>query len=228
MEDFAPPPAPQPATAEQAALPWEDPGTGGLAGLFETITMFLTRPDEAFSRVSRAGLGRPFFYAVIMAWVELLFLLGYWTIFQFPLFAFGIPSLDEKLAEFAVGAGLMVFIAVGILVMTPFFVAMGIAIHTCIVHLMLLIVGEGKGGFDGTIRAICYAHTADLANALPAVRKSDLVGVVRGTPDRRPLQLPQMLLRQSRTRGLPSHIALLLLHDPRVLRCGHCRAGRLI
>ncbi len=167
MEDFAPPPAPQPATAEQAALPWEDPGTGGLAGLFETITMFLTRPDEAFSRVSRAGLGRPFFYAVIMAWVELLFLLGYWTIFQFPLFAFGIPSLDEKLAEFAVGAGLMVFIAVGILVMTPFFVAMGIAIHTCIVHLMLLIVGEGRGGFDGTIRVICYAHTADLANALP-------------------------------------------------------------
>lgn len=167
MEDFAPPPAPPPATAEPAALPWEDPGNGGLAGLFETVTMFLTRPDEAFSRVSRAGLGRAFFYAVIMAWIELVFLFGYWVIFQMPFFGFAIPSLDEKLAEAMVGAGLMVVFAVGILILTPIFVAVGLAIHTCILHVMLLIVGEGKGGFDSTIRAICYAHTADLANAIP-------------------------------------------------------------
>jgi len=167
MEDPTRPPTPPTEPIGPTALPWEDPGIGDINGLFHTVSLFLTRPDEAFSRVSRAGLGRPFFYAVLMAWIELLFLLGYWTIFQFPLFAFGIPSLDEKLAEFAVGVGLTVVIAVGILILTPIFVAVGLAIHTCILHVMLLIVGEGKGGFDSTIRAICYAHTADLANAIP-------------------------------------------------------------
>ena len=32
---------------------------------------------------------------------------------------------------------------------------------------MLLILGEGRGGFETTARLICYSHTADLANIIP-------------------------------------------------------------
>lgn len=167
MEDPTRPPTPPTEPIGPAALPWEDPGIGNINGLFHTVSLFLTRPDEAFSRVSRTGLGRPFFYAVLMAWIELIFMFGYWAIFQMPLFGFAIPSLDEKLAEAMVGTGMMVVFAVGILILMPFIVAVGIAIHTCILHLMLLIIGEGRGGFDSTIRAVCYSHTADLANVIP-------------------------------------------------------------
>jgi hypothetical protein len=32
---------------------------------------------------------------------------------------------------------------------------------------MLLILGEGRGGFETTARLLCYSHTADLANIIP-------------------------------------------------------------
>ncbi len=148
-------------------LPWEDPNVGGFDGLLRTISLFLTRPDEAFTRMSDSGLGRPFMYAVITSWIELVVVFAYWAVFQFPLFAFGLPSLDEKLAEAAIGAGFLFAIGAGIFLLMPVLVAVGLAIHACILHLMLLIIGEGKRGFDTTIRTICYSHTADLANAVP-------------------------------------------------------------
>jgi hypothetical protein len=164
MHDPTPTPPEQPTVA---VLPWEDPGIGGFTGFLQTISLFLTRPDEAFSRMSRTGLGRPFFWAVIMAWLELTVMFAYWALFQFPFFFFGLPHLREELAEAAIGTGLIFMIGMGIFVLMPVFVAIGLAIHTCILHLMLLITGEGKGGFESTIRVICYSHTADLANAIP-------------------------------------------------------------
>jgi len=167
MEETAQPTGKPNQRVAGAPLPWEDPRTRGLVGLLRTVLLFITRPDEAFSRVGRAGLGRPFFYAVLMAWFETAIFVAYWFVFQFPFVALGLPELDEALAEAAVGTGLMVVIAMGLFLFIPFLVAIGLAIHTCILHLMLLIIGEGRGGFDTTLRALCYAHTADLANALP-------------------------------------------------------------
>ena len=159
-----------PAHAESvssARLPWEDPGLGGLDGFFQTVILFITRPDEAFARVSPTGIGRPFFYAVVMAWIEALAFVAYWVILEFPFVAFSLPDLDEAIAEAAISTGVMVLIVAGVIVLLPLFVAVGLAVHTCILHLMLLIVGEGKGGFETTVRALCYAHTADLANLIP-------------------------------------------------------------
>lgn len=168
MEDPTPTLPPTPTQPSRPApLPWEDPNVGGFDGLVRTITLFVTRPDEAFSRMSDTGLGRPFSYAVITSWIELVVVFAYWAIFQVPLFLFAIPSLDDELAEAAVGAGLIFAIGAGIFLLMPILVAVGLAIHACILHLMLLIVGEGKRGFDTTIRAVCYSHTADLANAIP-------------------------------------------------------------
>jgi hypothetical protein len=160
-------PTPPAAPESPRLLPWEDPAVGGFDGLVRTIVLFVTRPDDAFSRLADAGIGRPFAYAVITSWIELVVVFAYWAVFQLPLFAFGLPSLDEELAEAAIGAGLIFAIGAGIFLLIPVFVAVGLAIHACILHLMLLIVGEGRRGFDTTVRVICYAHTADLANIIP-------------------------------------------------------------
>lgn len=168
MED--PTPIPPDATAQPsgpAPLPWEDSRVGRFNGLVRTISLFLTRPDEAFSRMADTGLGRPFMYAVITAWIELVVIFAYWAIFQLPLFLFNLPGLDEELAGAAIGAGFVIAIGAGVFLLMPFLVAVGLAVQSCILHLMLLIVGEGKRGFDTTVRAICYSHTADLANVIP-------------------------------------------------------------
>jgi len=169
MDDtpLAPPPIEPSTDARAARLPWEDPTVGRLDGLLRTIGQFVTRPDEAFSTMAPSGLGRPFFYAVIMAWVELIVGIAYWTAFQSPFFLMGVPEIREQLAEVAVGTGVMVVIGVSIFLLTPILVAIWLAIYAAILHLMLLIVGEGRRGFETTVKVICYSHTADLANLVP-------------------------------------------------------------
>lgn len=169
MDDtpLTPPPVEPTAPEVAAGLPWEDPRVGRLNGLLRTIGMFVTRPDEAFSAMAPSGLGRPFFYAVLMAWVELVVGLAYWAAFQSPFFLMGLPELRDELAQVAVGAGVMAVIGTIIFILMPILVAIGLAIHAAILHLMLLIVGEGRRGFETTVRVICYSHTADLANLVP-------------------------------------------------------------
>lgn len=169
MDTMTPqPPADEPtAPAETPGLPWEDRSSGWFDGLLRTIGLFVTRPDEAFARMGPAGLGRPFFYAVLMAWVELVVGMAYWAAFQSPVFLMGVPELREELAGMALGAGVMAAIGIGLFIAMPVLVAVGLAIHACILHLMLLIIGEGRRGFETTVRVICYSHTADLANLIP-------------------------------------------------------------
>jgi hypothetical protein len=168
-DTLIPPPLPEPPSTAPTpgALPWEEPSIGRVEGLFRTIGLFVTRPDDAFSRLAPAGLGRPFVYALIMAWVELAAGMAYWAAAQSPFMVMGFPELQDALAEAAVGTGVMVAIGVGLFVLMPLFLVIGLAIHTCILHLMLLIVGEGRGGIETTARVICYSHTADLANLVP-------------------------------------------------------------
>ncbi len=165
---FPPPlPAPPAATPTPGALPWEDPGVGRFEGFFRTIGLFVTRPDEAFSRMAPAGLGRPFVYALIMAWVELAAGMAYWAAAQSPFMFMGFPELRDKLAEAAIGTGVMVAIGIGLFVLMPLLLLIGLAVHVFILHLMLVIIGEGRRGLETTARVICYSHTSDLANLVP-------------------------------------------------------------
>ncbi len=165
---FPPPlPAPPPAAPSPGALPWEDPGVGRVEGFFRTIGLFATKPDDAFSRMAPAGLGRPFVYALIMAWIELATGMAYWAAAQSPFMLMGFPELRDAFAEAAIGTGVMVAIGIGLFVLMPVILLIGLAIHACILHLMLLIVGEGRRGLATTARVICYSHTSDVANLVP-------------------------------------------------------------
>ncbi len=167
MDD--PTPQPPPVSEEAIAaplLPWEDTSTGLLEGLFETVKLFVLQPQEGFSRLSNIGIGRPFFYALIMAWFDAATGFAYWFLFQAPFFM-GIPELHDELAGAALGAGMMAMIALAVFILMPVFVAIFLFLHTCILHLMLLILGQGRGGFETTFRVLSYSHTADIANVVP-------------------------------------------------------------
>jgi hypothetical protein len=163
-----PPPAVGAADAPPAPLPWEDPSVPATTGLFETLKLILLRPQEAFNRLTGDGLGRPFFYSVIMAWVELFAWLAWTLLANTPFFLLAIPELDEHLAETVFGFSTVLFIGAIIFVLMPVLMAIGLFIHTCILHLMMLIVGEGKRGIETTFRVLCYSHSADVANIIPA------------------------------------------------------------
>jgi hypothetical protein len=168
MEDTNPPPSPiPPSSRSRGSLPWEDPSIGRLTALYDTARLFVGQPQEGFSRVSTVGIGRPFAYAVVMAWIEAACGFGYLFLLQTPFFFGGLPELRRELAGAAIGSGLTALIAVAVFILLPVLVAIGLFIHTCILHLMLLIVGEGRGGFEATFRVLCYGHTADLANVVP-------------------------------------------------------------
>lgn len=67
-----PPPGGQqpPGQHPPAPLPWEDPRLPFFDALFETVKLFVTRPEEAFRRMAPSGsLGRPILYAVIVGWI---------------------------------------------------------------------------------------------------------------------------------------------------------------
>jgi hypothetical protein len=168
MRDPNLPPQPIAQSPEpRSPLPWEDPSVGRLTALYETVRLFVSQPRDGFSRMSAVGIGRPFGYAVIMAWIEAAVGFAYLSLFQTPFFLAGFPELRREFAGAAIGSGMMVLIAVAVFIMLPVLVAIGLFIHTCILHLMLLILGEGRGGFETTFRVLCYSHTADVANVIP-------------------------------------------------------------
>lgn len=167
MEDPSVPPPTIEAGSAVAPLPWEEASTPFVQGLFETVKLFTLEPQQAFNRLTQVGIGRPFFYALLMAWIEVVAGFAYWFIFQAPFFLASVPELEDAFAGAAIGASMMALIFVGIFLLMPVFLAIGLLIHTCILHLMLLILGEGKKGFETTFRVLCYSHTADLANVVP-------------------------------------------------------------
>jgi hypothetical protein len=167
MEDPTLPPPPSSADAVTTTLPWEDESTPFLIGLVETFKLFALRPQEAFNRLSPVGIGRPYFYALLMTWIELVVGVAYMLVFQAPFLLFGIPELEETVESFAISTTMTLFITLGVFILMPVLLAIGLFIHTCILHLMLLILGEGKKGIETTFRALCYCHTADVANVIP-------------------------------------------------------------
>jgi len=167
MEDPTVPPPVPPAADARPPLPWEDPSVGRLTALYETVRLFVTQPQDGFARISSIGIGRPFGYAVVMAWIEAAVGFAYLFFFQSSILLSGFSELRRELAGAAIGAGMMVLIAAAVFIMVPILVAIALFIHTCILHFMLLILGEGKDGFEATFRVLCYSHTADIANVIP-------------------------------------------------------------
>jgi hypothetical protein len=140
------------AAAGRTGLPWEHRQERGFFNAFiETLTMVLTRPAEAFSVMKReGGLGEPLIYALIGGClggiVSALFSLGFQSI---GLFA---DKSNNLAAMTGMGVG------VGMIILLPLFIVIGLFIGSGLVHLCLMIVGGANQPFETTFRVVAFTQ----------------------------------------------------------------------
>jgi len=158
----SPPPPVQPTRA--APIPWEDPArTSTFERFVETVKLLATRPGEAFAGMpTTGGIGSPLLYAIVVGWIGIAIAVVWNTLFQ----GMWIPFMGSG-EEAAIAAGFTAAWAVGLVVLAPIFVIIGVFIGAAVLHLMLMIVGGANNGFEATVRVVCYAQTAQLAGIIP-------------------------------------------------------------
>ena len=162
MEATSSPPPAAPPTA--APIPWEDPArTSTFERFVETAKLLATRPSEAFAGMpTSGGIGSPLIYAILVGWIGIAISVIWSTLFQ----GMWIPFMGSG-EEAAVAAAFTGAWAVGLVIMAPILVIIGVFIGAAILHLMLMIVGGANNGFEATVRVVCYAQTAQLAGIIP-------------------------------------------------------------
>lgn len=163
MNATAPPPPAAPAAAPRP-IAWEDPSlTSGFDQFAQTVKGLATAPGDTFRSMPIAGgIGRPLFYAVVVSWIGIAIAIIWNVLFQ----SMWMPFMDMG-DELGMAVGFTAVWAVGTIVIAPIFILIGIFIAAGILHLMLLLVGAANSGFEATVRVVCYAQTAQLANAIP-------------------------------------------------------------
>ncbi len=111
---------------------------------------------------TEGGIGKPLLYAVIVVWIGW----GVGFLWFFLLQALSVPFMDLG-EDLGMGIGVLLVTAVMTILLLPLFILTGIFIGAAILHLMLIIVGAANSGFEATVRVVCYAQTAQLANVIP-------------------------------------------------------------
>ncbi len=156
------------------ALPWERrPALGTVAAYVETVKLFISNPDDAWSRArENGGVEDPLLFAIASAVVGSLFRVVYGLMFapvwmRFIPFAFRHRWMGGWFHRMPGGAGCLLVLWP---IATAIGVTVGIFIASAVVHLCLTIVGglnQSMSQFDGTFRAVSYSSVAALANVVP-------------------------------------------------------------
>jgi hypothetical protein len=158
-----PPPPPGEPPAQGQPLPWEQPGFPALEGLFETAKLFLVNPGEGFARMSLTGdLGRPLLFAVVFGWVGIVAGQLYQLLIPGMPWRY-LPGMQHSMHLYAFRP----LFTIGMMVLAPVFVLLGVFIWSAILHLFLLVVGAGASGFTATVRVVCYAGVTQVLQVVP-------------------------------------------------------------
>jgi hypothetical protein len=168
----APPPLPPPGAepAPGAGIPWDARARIGLATAFaETTQQVLTRPASFYRAMPVVGgVGSPLLYAVIAGWIGIAAAALYQAIWVWIVGASMLPfgmeraELQAVLSFMESWMGLVAQVVFGgISVVISVFVAAGI------LHLMLLMLGGAKRGFEATFRVVCFAEATMLLFVIP-------------------------------------------------------------
>lgn len=149
--------APSPTSAEAATpetgLPWEHRHEiGFFKAFFDTVSVLLMKPGEAFTMMKReGGMTDPFLFGLIGATAgtiaSLLFQVGLQSIS-------GVGGKNSLLEVFGPG------VVAAIIVSSPLWVACAMFIVSGILHLCLLILGGANRQFETTFRVVCFSWGA--------------------------------------------------------------------
>jgi hypothetical protein len=150
--------------SEQSGLPWENrERVGFVNGLWETIVMVLTRPNEAFGVMRREGnFLDPLLYAVLLGTLGAVVAFIYQGVLQsVGLMATGDRDGLAALVGFGATSILM-------LVLMPVFLLVGIFVGSAITHVCLMLVGGANQSYETTLRVMSYSSgSANVLQIIP-------------------------------------------------------------
>ena len=148
------------AVTPRSGLPWDQRYTIGFFNAFvQTVSIVLTRPTEAFTRMrTEGGFGDPLLFGVIGGSIGVII----WTLVSAAIYSLGWAaalsqqnSLNSMLGVSAGGAMLIVR-----LIMAPIFIAIGLFIWAALVHICLMMAGGANKTFETSFRALSFAYGA--------------------------------------------------------------------
>jgi hypothetical protein len=149
-----------PGTEGLLLPPWERRERYGfLNGLYLTIKDVLLTPGTFFHRMpSQVGLAQPLYFALVLGVVAAFF--GWmWSLAGSSLQMF----VADDLAEVVRGP-LYSFLA---FLFSPVTVAILVFLKAGLIHLVLMLVGGNKLGFEATFRVAAYGEAASILALLP-------------------------------------------------------------
>jgi hypothetical protein len=154
----------------RGASPWENLSELGIwKGIYQTFNAVLFSPEKLFRDMNcRGRFWEPLAFGTLFGSIGTM--LGFFWQFLIMLGSFRFVSQD------AFGQSTMGIIFLGIIILSPLFVIMGIFISSAILHLCLLLVGGGTHGFEGTFRVVSYSQATKIFGVLPFI--GGLVGWV--------------------------------------------------
>jgi predicted Zn finger-like uncharacterized protein len=147
--------------AGERGTPWENRELLGVwPSIFATIKAVLFSPETFFHSLGvRGGIREPFAFGLLMGSTSAMFGL-FW---KFLILSGGLMSVDLPLF----GQRTAWFVFLTFLVLVPVFVTASMFIFSSILHLMLLLVRGGVGGFEASFRVIAYAQAAQIWTMIP-------------------------------------------------------------
>ncbi len=147
-----------------AGLPWEHRDEIGLfKAFFHTVSLLITRPGEAFTRMRlEGGLMDPLLFGLIGGCIAYVVSLVFQVLLE------SIPGYPGDNAMFHI-FGLNPWVLLVIFaVVSPVSVLLGLFIGAGILHLCLMLLGGANRPFEATLRVVCYTGgSANLFSMIP-------------------------------------------------------------
>jgi len=138
---------------------------GFFPALWETWKEACFSPNAFFEKVGRSeDTTAPLLFAVICGSVGIVVQQALNLALQSVMMGL-LPSQQRGGAMF--GMGFNIAISVGMMILAPLWVLLGLVIGTAIAHVGLMIFGGAKKGFNMTLRVVAYAMAAQAFSVIP-------------------------------------------------------------
>jgi len=207
---------PPPHRPAGGSIPWEEREQRGFFGAFvENSKDVLTAPVRFFQRMPvEGGIPSPLLYGVLAGYVGLvasaLYGAGFKAAIGTSLASLGGAShMDRMLGLMQGGLGLVIQIVLG-----PIQIVVGLFLAAAIYHLLLMLFGGARKGFEATFRVVCYAQAASLLGIIP------VCGMLSGI-----YVLVLNVIGLSEAHGIGRGTAAAAVLVPFLLFCCCCLAG---
>lgn len=147
----------------RGVAPWERRSELGIwQGLYQTSRTVLFSPEKIFGSMDvEGGIREPLSFGLLVGSLGAMFGL-FW---HFLLNSDGLSATGQGL----IGQYGEPLAYLGLIALSPLFVAVIILVTSGILHASLLIVGGGKNGFGATLRVISYSQAAQVFGMVPFV-----------------------------------------------------------